>query len=76
MLLYFFQNKRRFTTGHVDQTQPRSLSPFSRRASTPNVSFSIFIGREINFNTSNCEKFEPRSHFLSRLSMIVWLNVV
>ena len=23
-----------------------------------------------------CERFEPRSHFLSRLSMIVWVNVV
>ena len=23
-----------------------------------------------------CERFEPRSHFISRLSMIVWVNVV
>ena len=23
-----------------------------------------------------CERFEPRSHFLSRLSMILWVNVV
>ena len=24
----------------------------------------------------NCERFEPRSHFKSSLSMIVWVNVV
>ena len=24
----------------------------------------------------NCERFEPRSHFKSRLSLIVWVNVV
>ena len=24
----------------------------------------------------NCERFEPRSHFKSRLSLIVWGNVV
>ena len=24
----------------------------------------------------NCERFEPRSHFISRLSMIVRVNVV
>ena len=23
-----------------------------------------------------CERFEPRSHFISKLSMIVWVNVV
>ena len=23
-----------------------------------------------------CEKFEPRSHFISRFSMIIWVNVV
>ena len=76
MLLYFIHNKRRFTTGCVDQTQPRSLRSFWRRASTLNVSFSIFPGWEINFTTSNCEKFEPRSHFISGSSIIVWVNVV
>ena len=31
-----------------------------------------------NINTyfSNCERFEPRSHFKSRLSLIVQVNVV
>ena len=24
----------------------------------------------------DCERFEPRSHFKSRLSLIVWVNVV
>ena len=23
-----------------------------------------------------CERFEPRSHFISGLSMIVWVNIV
>ena len=27
-------------------------------------------------NTEYCERFEPRSHFMSRLSMIVRVNVV
>ena len=23
-----------------------------------------------------CERFEPRSHFKSRLSLIIWVNIV
>ena len=26
--------------------------------------------------TVHCERFEPRSHFKSRLSLIIWVNVV
>ena len=29
-----------------------------------------------NNNYYNCERFEPSSHFKSRLSLIVWVNVV
>ena len=29
-----------------------------------------------NKNSYNCERFEPRSHFKSRLSLIVRVNVV
>ena len=76
MLLYFIHNKWRFTTGYGRSNTPRSLRSFWRRASAPYVSFSIFPGRQINFTTSNCEKFEPRSHFISGLSIIVWVNVV
>ena len=34
--------------------------------------------REGSFTSSSnfCERFEPRSHFISRLSMIDWVNVV
>ena len=38
------------------------------------VSFSLVIDR--SYNLESCERFEPRSHFKSRLSMIVRVNVV
>ena len=32
--------------------------------------------KELNVYTKYCERFEPRSHFKSRLSLIVRVNVV
>ena len=37
-----------------------------------NLSFTFMANQHLY----SCERFEPRSHFVSRLSMIVWVNVV
>ena len=37
---------------------------------------SEFSGLFFNKEWLNCERFEPRSHFKSRLSLIVRVNVV
>ena len=37
-----------------------------------NLSFTFMANQHLY----PCEKFEPRSHFISGLSMIVWVNIV
>ena len=37
---------------------------------------NIILPSEIINSTYFCERFKPRSHFKSRLSLIVWVNVV
>ena len=39
----------------------------------PAIIWSRFVRDTVLFN---CQRFEPRSHFISRLSMIVWVNAV
>ena len=46
----------------------------SSRARCPSLFPASF---EVNsLESIYCERFEPRSHFKSRLSLIVWVNVV
>ena len=68
-----------YTAGLRSRSGPKQLYFFQHFVPSPCVSWIISLPFSATWHRQafrDCESFEPRSQFISRLSMIVWVNVI